>query len=242
MATIQLLITALGVFTALLYLKAGKRDAIRYALILISATFLLYLLKDPTFSTENSYHLYRHLIYHVPVIIFLLGYYMIKSPWRRAIMAIGACTTVVTVGNTILNFILHFSQAAEGEACTYPALYLLSPIGDILFMWLFVWLAARKHSIRKRDGFLTAAAILSCASYLSTYIGYLDSYFLLHSYISLPIISICQIVVYIIVFTLMMHYTLQVSTKRSVFFGILNSLPSILFFIYAHTMLKTEFL
>ena len=240
--TIQPLITALGVFAALSYLKSGKHEAIRYALILIPATFLLYLLKSPHFSSRSSYNLYLHLIHHVPVILFLLGYYMIKCPWRRIIPAIGMCYTVVTLGKNILNFILQFVLPAEGETAYYPALYLFSPLADICFAWLFVWLAARKHGIKKSVGFLTAAAILSCGAYLSTYINYLDYYFLIHSYTSLSIISICQIVVHIIVFTLVMHYTLQVSAKRSVFFGILNSLPSILFFIYAHTMLRTEFL
>ena len=78
-----------GMLAALCWLKRGRNEYIRYAMILLPYGALLYMMTEMHLWSATGHFLQRHLIFSAPVLLFLLGRYMLKCDWKRALLSSG---------------------------------------------------------------------------------------------------------------------------------------------------------
>lgn len=216
----SVLSTLPAMFAALLWLKAGRHEALRNAMVLLPAGALFYLLAVYTEDGMLRYLLHHHVSASVALLVLLLGRYMLKCDWTQSLYAAGvyqlcsALSQVVVVPLFTGRFVekLNFS---------------LSIAVAVLFIWLFVWLCARKSGITRREGFLTAASIEACYTLLFANLAQYTA-LLLHigsPEESMALMVICYGMIYIVChmlcFSLVMRLVHRQSWLRSVAYALL---------------------
>ncbi|MDO5465144.1 MAG: ankyrin repeat domain-containing protein [Akkermansia sp.] len=152
---INLTFSLLGAFAALLWLRPGKQQAIRYAVIMLSFAGLCAILyQNPG---EFGFDLLHYLPHAILLFVFLLGRYMLGTPWRRAFLSLGVYALVAELGVLV--------RVALGEHI-YPI-----PFGFYLtlaWVWFTIFLCTRKDSsIGRTERIFAAAATLIVANSLT---------------------------------------------------------------------------
>lgn len=145
---INLTFSLLGAFAALLWLRLGKQQAIRYAVIMLSFAGLCAILyQNPG---EFGFDLLHYLPHAILLFVFLLGRYMLGTPWRRAFLSLGVYALVAELGVLV--------RVALGEYI-YPI-----PFGfylTLVWVWFTIFLCTRKDSsIGRTERIFAAAATL----------------------------------------------------------------------------------
>lgn len=206
-------IMLVSMFVALYWLKPGKREAARYGMILVPYGGLLYLIYLATQDMGVvGYYLREHLPCSAALLVYLLGLFMLKSPWQRALRSCGVYALVhaplfvlfvlYTYGFSV-ELLLQLFQGAPGQ---------------ILMTWLFVWLCARPLSAKQ--GLLTAAIIEACQSLvISNVARYISLLFGLGVLDSVALVASLNVIIWMLAFVLLMHYLHEKSWKRSVAFS-----------------------
>ena len=149
-----------GMLAALCWLKRGRNEYIRYAMILLPYAALLYMMTEMHLWSATGHFLQRHLIFSAPVLLFLLGRYMLKCDWKRALLSSG----IYAVGLVVMHVLC---APFKDEPSLFWKELLIDSALDILFTWLLVWLCARPYGISGWTGFLTAACVKACRDCLS---------------------------------------------------------------------------
>lgn len=167
---IYLIFTLSGAFTALLWLRPGKREALRYALVLLSFGGLIYILST---KSATSLPLSRmHLLALSITAVFLLGVYMLKSPWRRVILALGVYGLVSSLVG-----IADFAYNWQGDFRCLDLLLAVSFYLETLLFWFFVWWCTRKdEGLRPVERLYAAAAFALFYTLLTYYYRYAAYY------------------------------------------------------------------
>lgn len=169
---IYLIFTLLGTFAALLWLRPEKREALRYALILLSGGGLLYILSTKA-ATPLLPLTRTHLLVLSMAIVFLLGVYMLKSPWRRVIYALGVyglVSSLVAIADLAYNW--------QTDSVTFIELLLAVDfyLGTLIF-WVFVWWCTRKDErLCPVERLYAAAAFALFYTLLTNYYRYAAHY------------------------------------------------------------------
>ena len=169
---IYLIFTLLGAFAALLWLRPSKHEALRYALIFISCGGLLYILS--TKAATNLPLSRTHLQVLAIAAVFLLGVYMLKSPWRRVMLALGVyglVSSLVGLADLAYNWREDFQYI---ELILSVSFYL-----ETLLFWFFVWWCTRKDErLRPAERLYAAAAfalfytlLTNCYRYAAYYLA-----------------------------------------------------------------------
>ena len=208
----QMMYTSLmlvSMFVALLWLSPGKRQAARYGMILVPYGGLLYLFHAAAQEMGVvGYCLREHLPASAALLVFLLGVFMLKCPWKRALQSCGVYALV------------------HASLCVLYALYnhgpseelLLGAPGQILMTWLFVWLCARPLSAKQ--GLLSAATIEACEGLvISNVLRYIPVLFGLGLEASIVLGTILRMMIWMLAFALVMHHLHGKSWKRSIAFS-----------------------
>lgn len=219
----RLLCLLLPMYAALLWLKPGKQKAARYAMVLLPAGGLFYLLLVYTEMGMLRYCICHHVFVSGALLVLLLGRYMLKCDWKQALYAAGVYELCLALAQMVVLPLFHQRYM---ETWTLS----LSRCAAILCVWLFVWLCARKSGISRKAGFLTAAAIVACSSLI---FGNLAQYtaLLLHSdsvMEGMELMMIChaslRVVSDMLCFTLLMSLIHRQSWLRSAAFALLVQL------------------
>lgn len=132
----EFIVSLAGIFAALLWLNPGKSAAIRYAMILVPAGVLYTILTRE--SQGWQYMVLTHVNYSALAILFLLGVYMLKCPWRRVVLSFGIYSLVCTglgIGIQFLD-LAQYQESALGIVANESFEY--------AYAWLFVWMCSRK--------------------------------------------------------------------------------------------------
>ncbi len=150
-----------GMLAALCWLKRGRNEYIRYAMILLPYGALLYMMTEMHLWSATGHFLQRHLIFSAPVLLFLLGRYMLKCDWKRALLG---CGIYKVISIALLALCAPFN---DDPAFVCRVLFTNS-VCDILFAWLLVWLCVRHTGLSGKEALLTAACITACSDCIST--------------------------------------------------------------------------
>lgn len=145
---INLTFSLLGAFAALLWLRPGKQQAIRYAVIMLSFAGLCAILyQNPG---EFGFDLLHYLPHAILLFVFLLGRYMLGTPWRRAFLSLGVYALVAELGVLV--------RVALGEHIhPIPFDFYLT----LAWVWFTIFLCTRKDSsIGRTERIFAAAATL----------------------------------------------------------------------------------
>ena len=146
------LITVLSLFIALCWLKPGKREAALYAKFVLpygALLLLFYLFKE---SGPLAYELLNLFSYFAYILIFLLGFYVMKCSWKRALLAAGVYLLVRYVFFILAGFFVCYDTQ---QLLFSTASNLLS----VLFTGLLVWLCARKFGVTAKNAIVLAGTI-----------------------------------------------------------------------------------
>lgn len=224
-----------SMYVALLWFEPSRSKAIRSVLILLPLGFFLYLLRDYELSGECGYQIAQHLTQAVPLLLFLLGYFVLRNHWKQALLSIGIWYPI----NHILHIIISDIDRRDvpiGDTFVEQYASLLLTVGLIIglgYTWLFVRACVGKNTISKKEMFLTASAIEGVTPFLYFYL-HLAATSLFISTATIPhaiacIFSICPGVV---CFTGFMHYVWNTPLKRSLICSICwSGIPAILIYI-----------
>ncbi len=154
--TIELAFSLLGVFAALLWLRPGKQAAARYAFIVLPVAGLCAMLHQN--PGEYGAAILRHLVYIMPLFVFLLGKYMLGCTRRRAFLALGVYALVKALGA-----LAHIPLNILADCPV--SLTLLTGFGfylELVWAWLFIWFCTRKEAgISRTDRIYVAAAVMT---------------------------------------------------------------------------------
>ena len=160
--TIELAFSLLGTFAALLWLRPGKRAAARYAFIVLSFAGLCAILHQN--PGEYGMAILQHLVYIMPLFVFLLGRYMLGSTKRRAFLALGVYALVKSLG-----VLAHIPLNMLSDCPV--SLTLLTGVDFYLtlaWVWFTIFLCTRKDSsIGRTERIFAAAATLIVANSLT---------------------------------------------------------------------------
>jgi hypothetical protein len=208
----QMMYTSLmlvSMFVALYWLKPGKREAARYGMILVPYGGLLYLIYLATQEMGVvGYYLREHLPCSAALLVFLLGVFMLKCPWKRALQSCGVYALVHAP--LFVLYVLYIRGASEE--------LLLGAPGQILMTWLFVWLCARPLSAKQ--GLLSAATIEACEGLvISNVMRYIPVLFGLGLEASIVVGTILRMMIWMLAFALVMHHLHGKSWYRSIAFS-----------------------
>ncbi|MBR2126207.1 MAG: hypothetical protein IJ943_05695 [Akkermansia sp.] len=203
------LFSLLGAFAALLWLRPGKREAARYALIVLCFGALCYLLSDKAQPPIPRLPVYITMA--MPVLVFLLGMYMLRCPWRRVVLSLGIYVLVSALAN--LTNLLYAGQ--PDRFCHVDILLSFSTYLEVLWIWLFIRLGTRKAaSIRATDCLLAAAAYVCIARLVLLLCNYLVPYLALAVEPRAAMLGITG-AVYLLCLGGMLRYVLRQPWKRS---------------------------
>lgn len=210
-----------GMLAALCWLKRGRNEYIRYAMILLPYGALLYMMTEMHLWSATGHFLQRHLIFSAPVLLFLLGRYMLKCDWKRALLSSG----IYAVGLVVMHILC---APFKDEPSLFWKELLMDSALDILFTWLLVWLCARPYGISAWTGFLTAACVKACRDCLSANFRPVCTSLLSGLYIDMALELILAAGLLVIfctaIFSCIMRYVHNVSWTRSLCFGAIPSL------------------
>lgn len=134
----EFLLSLAGIFAALLWLRPGKRETARYATILVPAGALYVLLMQEAMGWQ--YQMLLHVKYSVVGLLYLLGVYMLKCPWRRVVLSFGIYSLVCSAAGLVI---------AAFDMPEVPLLVRLTRnlIFEYAWIWLFIWLCTRKSEM-----------------------------------------------------------------------------------------------
>lgn len=153
-----------GMFAALLWLRPGWREAVRYAMILLSSGVLIGLLDTYADMGAAGYYVLQHLLFSGALLVFLLGRYMLKCDWKQSLYAGGV--DWFAQGICSLLFVPCFLDMSRALW-----LSLLGALVEVLYIWFFVWLATRHSGISRKVGLLSSAAIVACTTLITVNLG-----------------------------------------------------------------------
>ncbi len=202
-----------SMFVALLWLRPGKREAARYGMILVPYGGLLYLFHAAAQEMRVvGYYLREHLPCSAALLVFLLGVFMLKCPWKRALQSCGVYALVHAP-----LFVLYVLYIHGFSVELLLQLFQGAP-GQILLTWLFVWLCARPLSAKQ--GLLSAATIDACEGLvISNVARYIPLLFGLGLEASIVLGTFLKMMIWMLAFALIMHHLHGKSWDRSIAFS-----------------------
>ncbi len=203
------LFSLLGAFATLLWLRPGKRAAARYALIVFSFAALCYLLSDK--AQPSVPHLLLYIVQAMPVLVFLLGVFMLRCAWRRVVLSLGIYVPIAALAS-LANPVYPEQQ---DELRAVDLLFSFSTYLEVLWIWFFIWLCTRKDAtIRPSVRVLAAAAYTGIALLVLRIANYAEPYVALAAGPKVATIII-PAAVYLLCLGGMLRYVLQQPWKRS---------------------------
>ena len=203
------LFSLLGAFATLLWLRPGKRAAARYALIVLTFGALCYLLGDKAQPPIPRLPVYITMA--MPVLVFLLGMYMLRCPWRRVVLSLGIYVPIAALAS-LANPVY---PGQQDELRAVDLLFSFSTYLEVLWIWLFVRLGTRKSAgIRATDCLLAAAAYACIARLMLQLCNYLVPYLALAMEPRAAVLGIAG-AVYLLCLGGMLRYVLRQPWKRS---------------------------
>lgn len=209
----EFIVCLAGMFGALLWLRPGKSEAARYAVILLAVGALYALAMMDALGWR--YYVLQHVRYSAPVILYLLGAYMLKCPWRRVVLSFGIYSLLCTAVGIVQVFRDMYPDIL------LPSEYSRDVIIDYAYVWLFIWLCARKSGkAGKWTALLAAGAYYTLSGVV---MANLRNGLVLGEWGSW-----LRIVVNLLSFIFMLYWVLQQTRKRSVITTVLFILPTVL--------------
>lgn len=202
-----------GMFAALLWLRPGKRETARYATILLASGALYALAMMDAIGWR--YYVLQHVRYSAPVMLYLMGVYMLKCPWRRVILSLGIYSLLCTAVGIVQVFRDMYPNIL------LPSEYSRDIIIDYAYVWLFIWLCARKC---ERGGKWTA--LLAVGAYYT--LSGVVMMNLRNGLVLGDTGSWLRIVVDALGFFFVLYWVLQQTRKRSIITTLLFALPPVL--------------
>ena len=211
----EFLLSLAGIFAALLWLRPGKREAARYATILVPAGALYVLLMQEAMGWQ--YQMLLHVKYSVVGLLYLLGVYMLKCPWRRVLLSFGIYSLVCSAAGLVI------------AAFDVPELLLSLTryhIFEYAWVWVFIWLCSRKSEMGgKWNSLLAAGSYLTLCGMLFTN---------LRAGVALgDLVVYASIIISLLGLLFVLHYVLQQGWKRCLITSFLYITPTAL----AHILL-----
>lgn len=212
---INLFFHLIGAFAALLWLKPGLRAAVRYATILTAfcGLWLLGWMK----ATESGVE-FPSLISVVPVLLYLLGIYMLKCPWRRVFLSLGIYALCSWLDGIIYLFLEH-----EGADFSVIGSSFVRYIAGYLVV-LEVWFVIRIFSRHQQNDTGRCGKILAAAAYILVndwaYTGIM--YLMMNGALpdalgpSLLLHTVLTIMVRLLSFIWVLRYVLRLTWMRSI--------------------------
>ena len=228
-AILSLLSFVICLYAALLWLQPTRSNALRSALIVLPAGFLLYLMGNFHLSGKVGVLLQGHLLRLAPLLVFLLGNYALHAPKKQAFLAVGVWGLTFCLVQNITTLLFRESIYPDSVAAMLP----LSTVLWLAYTWLFVRGGAGKHNISKSQALLTAGVLNAVYPILSSYLNRLavHLYSLLmqerHTVLSMTSWTIIWILE-IGCFAAILHYVWKVTVKRSLTVALLYHIPFIL--------------
>lgn len=209
----QLIFTGLMLvcmFVALYWLKPGKREAARYGMILVPYGGLLCLFHIAAQEMGFAgYCLRHHLLCSAVLLVFLLGVFMLRCHWKRVLLSCGVYALVHAP-----LYVLSILYINDFSVDLLLLLFNGAP-GQILMTWFFVWLCAR--TLSAKQGLLTACSIEACQGLVSSNVlGYIPLLFGLDEMSTIVLGCYLNLIIWMLVFVLIMHYLHEKSWLRSV--------------------------
>ena len=209
----QLIFTGLMLvcmFVALYWLKPGKREAARYGMILVPYGGLLCLFHIAAQEMGIAgYYLRHHLLCSAVLLVFLLGVFMLRCHWKRVLLSCGVYALVHAP-----LYVLSILYINDFSVDLLLQLFSGAP-GQILLTWFFVWLCAR--TLSAKQGLLTACSIEACQGLVSSNVlGYIPLLFGLDEMSTIVLGCYLNLIIWMLVFVLIMHYLHEKSWLRSV--------------------------
>ncbi len=198
-----------GGFAALLWLKPGKREAFRYALITLTFGGLCYILNSK--AVEPIPHFITYIKWAIPIFVFLLGAKMLACPWRRAVLSLGVYALVAWIGPIAKMVQYGFG----GMHLLIELLVPFQPYIEVLWFLLFIYWCTRKDSnIRPTERIFAAAAFTLINGYIT--LLYRFATYKLSAELNCPEIDILlSAAVFFICLGVFLRYVLNQQWKRS---------------------------
>ena len=198
-------------FAALLWLRPGKHEAARYAMILVPAGALYVLLMQDALAFQ---HLALVLVKHsVAVLLYLLGVYMLKCPWRRVILSFGIYSLVCSIAGL-------FIAAFDVQDVSFVLRLAGNVFFDYAWIWLFIWLCSRKSEM---GGKLNS--LLAVGAYLTLHGLFFSN---LRAVVAMgDMIVYDNIIIKLLCFLFVLRYVLQQGWKRSLITSALYITPMV---------------
>lgn len=207
----EFLLSLVGIFAALLWLRPGKHEAARYAMILVPAGALYVLLMQDALAFQ---HLALVLVKHsVAVLLYLLGVYMLKCPWRRVILSFGIYSLVCSIAGL-------FIAAFDVQDVSFVLRLARNVIFDYAWIWLFIWLCSRKSEM---GGELSS--LLAVGAYLTLHGLFFSN---LRAVVAMgDMIVYDNIIIKLLCLLFVLRYVLQQGWKRSLITSALYITPMV---------------
>ena len=208
----EFLLSLAGIFAALLWLRPGKREAARYATILVPAGALYVLLMQEAMGWQ--YQMLLHVKYSVVGLLYLLGVFMLKCPWRRVLLSFGIYSLVCSAAGLVI------------AAFDVPELLLSLTryhIFEYAWVWVFIWLCSRKSEMGgKWTSLLASGACLTLCGLVFSNLraaGALGD---------VDLIVYVNIIISLLALLFVLRYVLQQGWKRSLVTSFLYITPMVL--------------
>ena len=215
----EFLLSLAGIFAALLWLRPGKREAARYAMILVPAGALYVLLMQEAMGWQ--YQMLLHVKYSVVGLLYLLGVYMLKCPWRRVLLSFGIYSLVCSAAGLVI---------AAFDVPEVPLLVRLTRnlIFEYAWIWLFIWLCTRKSEMGGKW-----ISLLAVGSYLTLHGLVFSNIRAAGALGDVDLIVYVNIIISLLGLLLVLRYVMQQGWKRSLITSFLYITPTAL----AHILL-----
>lgn len=207
----EFLLSLVGIFAALLWLRPGKHEAARYAMILVPAGALYVLLMQDALAFQ---HLALVLVKHsVAVLLYLLGVYMLKCPWRRVILSFGIYSLVCSIAGL-------FIAAFDVQDVSFVLRLARNVIFDYAWIWLFIWLCSRKSEMGGK-----LSSLLAVGAYLTLHGLFFSN---LRAVVAMgDMIVYDNIIIKLLCLLFVLRYVLQQGWKRSLITSALYITPMV---------------
>lgn len=208
---VEFLLSLVGMFAALLWLRPGKHEVARYAMILVPAGALYVLLMQDALAFQHqALVLVKH---SVAVLLYLLGVYMLKCPWRRVILSFGIYSLVCSIAGL-------FIAAFDVQDVSFVLRLAGNVIFDYAWIWLFIWLCSRKSEMGGK-----LSSLLAVGAYLTLHGLFFSN---LKAAVAMgDMIVYVNIIITLLCFLFVLRYVLQQGWKRSLITSALYITPMV---------------
>lgn len=215
----EFLLSLAGIFAALLWLRPGKREAARYATILVPAGALYVLLMQEAMGWQ--YQMLLHVKYSVVGLLYLLGVYMLKCPWRQVVLSFGIYSLVCSAAGIVM---------AAFDMPEVPLLVRLTRnlIFEYAWIWLFIWLCTRKSEMGGKW-----ISLLAAGSYLTLHGLVFSNIRAAGALGDVDLIVYVNIIISLLALLFVLRYVLQQGWKRSLVTSFLYITPV----VFSHILL-----